>query len=98
MSKRNRSRGQKAKPIVWGSRFSGHRLTSRAGLILVARFARKLGLGKIIGEMVELERGANARYPLGKILTGIALGVISGCPHISHLAELTADEAFAKIQ
>ena len=98
MSKRNRARGQEAKAIVCGSRFSEHRLTSRAGLIMVARFARKLGLGKIIDEMVHLERGANARYPLGKIVTGIALGIISGCRHISHLAELTADEAFMKTQ
>lgn len=98
MSKRNRGRGQDAKAIVAGSRFSEHRLTSRAGLIMVARFVRKLGLGKIIDEMVHLERGANAGYTLGKIVTGIALGIISGCRHISHLAELSSDEAFMKTQ
>jgi hypothetical protein len=98
MSKGNAGRGQEAKAIVPGSRFSEHRLTSRAGLIMVARFAGKLGLGKIIDEKVHLQRGANVRYPLGKILTGIALGIVSGCRHISHLCELTADEVFMKTQ
>jgi hypothetical protein len=98
MSKRNRARGQASKPIVCGSRFSERRLTSRAGLILVARFASKLGLGKIIDETVHVERGTNVRYSLGKILTGITLGVVSGCRHISHLCELTADEVFMKTQ
>ena len=98
MSKRNRGRGQEAKAIIPGSRFSEHRLTSRAGLIMVARFVSKLGLGKIIDKTVHLHRGANVRYPLGKILTGIALGIVSGCRHISHLCELTADEVFMKTQ
>jgi hypothetical protein len=84
--------------MVCGSRFSERRLTSRAGLILVARFARKLGLERIIDAMVRVERGANVRYSLGKILTGITLGVVSGCRHISHLCELTADEVFMKTQ
>jgi len=84
--------------IVPSSRFSEKRLTGRAGLILVARFARKLGLGRLIDEKVHLERGANVRYSLGKILTGITLGVVSGCRHISHLCELTADEVFMKTQ
>jgi hypothetical protein len=41
---------------VAGSRFSEKRLTGRAGFIMVTRFARKLGLEKIIDEMVHVER------------------------------------------
>lgn len=98
MSKRKAAKGQGSNSIVCCSRFSERRLTGRAGLILVARFARKLGLGDLIDKMVHLERGANVRYSLGKILTGITLGVVSGCRHLSHLCELTADEVFMKTQ
>jgi hypothetical protein len=98
MSKRNRGRGQEGKAIVPGSRFSEHRLTSRAGLIMVARFAGKLGMARIIDETVHVKRGANTRYELGMLLTGIVLGIVSGCRHISHLCELAADEVFMKTQ
>jgi len=98
MSKRNGARGQQARVIAPGSRFSEHRLTGRAGLIMVARFARKLGLAGIIEGTVHLERGPNVRYKVGMILTGIALGIVSGCRHISHLCELAADEVFMKTQ
>jgi len=98
MSKRNRGRGQEGKAIVPGTRFSEHRLTSRAGLIMVAGFARKLGMARIIDETVHVKRGANTRYELGMILTGIVLGIVSGCRHISHLCELAADEVFMKTQ
>jgi hypothetical protein len=57
MSKGKTGRNQEAKAIVPGSRFSEHRLTRRAGLIMVARFAGKPGLGKIIDEQVHLQRG-----------------------------------------
>ena len=98
MSKRKRKRGQKANAIVPGSRFTEQRLTGRAGLVMVARFARKLVLARIIDETVHVKRGANARYPLGMIMTGVALGIVSGCRHISHLCEMAADEVFMKTQ
>src|SRR5208337_1760671 len=98
MSKRKSGRGQGARTIEPGSRFSEQRLTGRAGLIMIARFARKLGMGEIIDQTVHVERGTNARYTVGMILTGIALGIVAGCRHISHLCELTADEVFMKTQ
>jgi hypothetical protein len=98
MSKPNTQRGQEAKPVAPASRFTERLLTGRAGLIMVARFAGKLGVAKVIDKMVHLERGSNIRYSLGKILSGIALGIVSGCAHISHLCELTEDEVFMKTQ
>jgi len=44
MGKRKRGPGQEAKAIVPGSRFSEERQTGRAALVMVGRFARKLGL------------------------------------------------------
>src|SRR5208283_5360219 len=31
-------------------------------------------------------------------MTGVALGIVSGCRHISHLCEMAADEVFMKTQ
>jgi Transposase DDE domain group 1 len=95
---RKKKRDQGAKGIVPESRFSERGLTSRAGLIMVARFARKLGLARVIDETVHVKRGTNIRYTLGMIVSSVTLGIVSGCRHISHLCELGADEVFMKTQ
>jgi hypothetical protein len=84
------------KTIVAGRGFSEHRLTSSAGLIMVARFGKRLGIASIIDETVLVQLGDRARNKLGMIATVVALGIVSGCRPMSRLCELVADEISMK--
>jgi hypothetical protein len=97
MKKKPRSSKNKfGKKFTPRSRFSEKRLTSRAGLIPMSRFMDRLGMEGIIDRTVDIVRGANADYGLGMIFTGIALGVIAGCRHLSDLVRIGMDEALMK--
>jgi hypothetical protein len=93
-----RGKGKKDLRINPNPRFSEERLTSRAGLIPMSRFMAKLGLGAVIERTLTIVRGANADYGLAMILQAIALGVISGCRHISDVVRLGMDEVLMKAQ
>jgi hypothetical protein len=99
MKKKVRSgKRKKRQGIVPKPRFSEKRLTSRAGLIPMARFIDKLGIQELIEKMVSVVRGANTDYSLGMIFKVLTLGVISGCRHLSDVVRLGMDEALMKTQ
>ena len=89
-----------AKPAATNprSRFSEKRLTSRAGLIPISRFMKKLKFDQILEKTVQLPRGENSHYGLGMIYRIIILGITGGCRHLSDLVQLQNDEAVMKVQ
>ncbi|MFH1116462.1 MAG: hypothetical protein V1792_21325 [Pseudomonadota bacterium] len=91
-------KGKSVRGITPKPRFSERRLTSRAGLIPLSRFIDKLGIEEMIGRMVTVVRGTNAKYSLGMIFKAITLGVVSGCRHLSDIVRLGMDEALMKTQ
>jgi hypothetical protein len=97
--KKNQGRGKSKKDfrINPKPRFSEKKLTSRAGLIPISRFMAKLGLSAVI-ETLTITRGPNADYGLSMILQAIALGVISGCRHLSDVVRLGMDDVLMKTQ
>jgi len=96
--KQGRGKRKTAHKITPKPRYSGRRLTSRAGLIPISRLMDRLGIEKMIDRTVSIVRGANADYGLGMILKSITLGVISGCRHLSDVVRLGMDEALMKTQ
>lgn len=91
-------KGKSTRRVTPKPRFSEQRLTSRAGLIPMARFFDKLGIDGMVERMVTVVRGGNAYYGLGMIFKAITLGVISGCRHLSDVVRLGMDEALMKTQ
>lgn len=87
-----------AKGLCPAVRFTEKRLTGRAGLIPMARFMDKLGIEGMIDRGVGVVRGSNADYGLGMIFKALALGVISGCRHLSDVVRLGMDEVLMKTQ
>ena len=67
-------------------------------MIPMSRFIDKLGIEEMIGRMVTVVQGSNAKYELGMIFKAITLGVISGCRHLSDIVRLGMDEALMKTQ
>lgn len=96
--KQRHGKGKSVRRITPKPRFSEKRLTSRAGLIPMARFVDKLGIQRMIDQMVTVVRGRNADYGLGMIFKALTLGVISGCRHLSDVVRLSMDEALMKTQ
>lgn len=94
--KQGRGKSKSTRKITPKPRFSERRLTSRAGLIPMSRLMDKLGIERMIDQMVSIVRGANADYGLGMIVKAITLGVISGCRHLSDVVRLSMDEALMK--
>lgn len=99
MRKNCRDRKRKmSKGLCPAVRFTEERLTGRAGLVPMARFMDKLGIEKLIDHGVAIDRGSNVDYSLGMIFKALALGIISGCRHLSDVVRLGMDEALMKTQ
>lgn len=72
-------------------------LTGNAGLIHLGRFVDKLGLGQSLEDGLSIERGDNAKYSAADAVLILALGVIAGAKHLSHLVILRYDSAIRKL-
>lgn len=72
--------------------FSEKNLTGNAGLVHLGRFADKLGLEKLIKQHITIKRGPTADYQIADIIMMLAMGVLTGAKHMSHLVILRTDE------
>ena len=79
------------------TQFTEKNLTGNAGLVQLGRFIDKLGLGKAIEDGLSIERGANARYSVVDAVLILALGVLAGAKHLSHLVILRYDPVLRKL-
>jgi hypothetical protein len=77
--------------------FLSKNLTGNAGLIHLGRFVDKLGLGQSLEDGLSIERGDNAKYSAADAVLILALGVIAGAKHLSHLVILRYDSAIRKL-
>jgi len=77
--------------------FTEKNLTGNAGLIHLGRFIDKLGLGQALEDGLSIERGANAKYSVADTVLILALGVLAGAKHLSHLVILRYDSVLRKI-
>lgn len=77
--------------------FTEKNLTGNAGLIHPARLAEKLKLQKMLRRHVTIKRASNAEYRIADIIMILALGVLAGAKHLSHLIILRADTALRSL-
>jgi len=77
--------------------FWARNLTGNAGLVLVGRFAHKLGVDKLLQQHISITRGANAKYALPEIIIMVMMGALAGAKHISHLVILRNDSVLRAI-
>jgi len=77
--------------------FTEKNLTGNAGLIHLGRFIQKLGLDKMIRKHISISRGDNAKYDIADAILMLALGVLAGAKHISHLAILRTDKVLRSL-
>ena len=72
--------------------FTEKNLTGNAGLVNLGRFAAKLQLDKILGRFITIKRGVNADYQIVDVIIMLAMGVLSGAKHFSHMIILRGDK------
>lgn len=71
--------------------FSEKNLTGNAGLTHLGRFTQKLGLDKMLKQHISIQRAEHATYGVADAILMLAMGVLAGAKHISHLAILRTD-------
>lgn len=71
--------------------FTAKNLTGNAGLVHLGRFAEKLNLSKTLESHVSIKRGDTAEYKVADAVMILAMGVLIGAKHISHIALLRMD-------
>lgn len=72
-------------------KFTEKNLTGNAGLVHFGQFAQKLDLRKMLEQGISIVRGPNARVSVADGIMMLAMGVIAGARHMSHLAILRTD-------
>jgi hypothetical protein len=78
-------------------KFSAKNLTGNAGLVHLGRFADKLGLPKILKQVISIKRGPNADHNIANTVMMLMMGVLSGAKHISDLIILRNDAVIRKL-
>ena len=71
--------------------FTEKNLTGNAGLVHLGQFAKKLGLHTMIEQDISIVRGPTAQVSVADALMMLAMGVLAGAKHMSHLAVLRTD-------
>lgn len=94
---KRKKNSQESKSNPFKTQFSQKRLTSRAGMALIKRFWDKLAGERTLEEGLSLEKETNATYPVGRVLTILVMGIAGGAKHISHLYQLSLDEALRSL-
>lgn len=77
--------------------FTEKNLTGNAGLTHLGRFAEKLGLKKLLEQIISIKRGDTAEYQVSDAIMILAMSVLAGAKHISHVAILRTDSALRSL-
>ena len=77
--------------------FTEKNLTGNAGLVLLGRFAKKLGLKKLLEEHISIERADNADYQAADVVAILMMAVLAGAKHMSHVAIIRTDSVIRTI-
>jgi hypothetical protein len=77
--------------------FTEKNLTGNAGLTHLGRFVEKLKLPQMLREQISIERADNAKYDVADVIMMLAMGVLAGARHISHMAILRSDSAIRSL-
>lgn len=79
------------------TQFTEKNLTANAGLVHLGRFAEKLGLSKMLNDMITIKRGKNAVYQVPDVIMILTMGVLAGIKHISNLVIIRGDSALRSL-
>lgn len=71
--------------------FTEKNLTGNAGLVHLGQFAKKLDLHRMLEQGISLVRGRTAQLSVADGIIMLAMGVVAGAKHMSHLAVLRTD-------
>ena len=71
--------------------FTEKNLTGNAGLVHLGQFAKKLDLRRMLEQGISLVRGRTAQLSVADGIIMLAMGVVAGAKHMSHLAVLRTD-------
>jgi len=71
--------------------FTEKNLTGNAGLVHLGQFAKKLDLYRMLEQGISIVRGHTAQVSVADGIMMLAMGVLAGAKHMSHLAVLRTD-------
>lgn len=77
--------------------FTEKNLTGNAGLTHLGRFAEKLKLHKMLRRHISIKRGDTAEYQVANVVMMMAMGVLAGAKHLSHMVILRSDSALRSL-
>ncbi len=77
--------------------FTAKNITGNAGLLLLGKFAEKIGLQKMLDKHINIKRAPQATYNVQDAIIMLMFGVLAGAKHISHMALLRYDEALCAL-
>lgn len=77
--------------------FTAKNITGNAGLLLLGKFAEKIGLQKMLDKHISIKRAPQATYNVQDAIIMLMFGVLAGAKHISHMALLRYDEALCAL-
>ena len=78
-------------------KFNEKKLTANAGLTHLGRFADKLKLPKMLSQHISIERGATAGYQVADVVMMLAMAVLTGAKHMSHMFIIRTDSALRSL-
>ena len=79
------------------TQFTEKRVTGNAGLVHIGRFMDKLKLQATIEKKVSITRGSNSNYSVSDAVVMLAVGILAGARHLSHLSVLQHDQVIRKL-
>ena len=94
---REKKNKKRTKSNNFKTQFTEKRLSSKGGLALIKKLWDKLGGENELEQGISIEKGANATYPISRVLTILVLGIVGGAKHISHLYQLSVDDALRSL-
>ena len=77
--------------------FKEKNLTGNAGLTHLGRFVEKLNLPKMLSQHICIKRGDTAEYQVADVIMMLAMGVLAGAKHLSHIVILRSDTALRSL-
>ncbi|HKL81382.1 MAG TPA: IS1380 family transposase [Desulfobacter sp.] len=77
--------------------FTEKNLTGNAGLVHFGRFCEKLNLSKLLRKHISIERGPTAQYDVADTVMMLAIGVVAGVKHLSHMAIIRSDDVIRSL-
>ena len=83
--------------IKFRTQFTEKNLTGNAGLVHLGRFAKKLGVDKLLRQHISIQRGETATYGIADVVMMLTIGVLAGVKHMSHMAIIRNDGVIRKL-